>query len=445
MSGEPEETTAAATVRPRIYPMSREQETVWLDDLIFAGSSRYLEAWASRLIGHLDIDALEWAIGQVIARHEVLRSRLTEKDGEPVQIVTDPDHAQLLRLSCTAEAVPAELSRIVAEPLHLDEAPIRPWLLCLDQDESVLVVQFHHAAFDDWSLNIFRRELMHFYSARLHDRPADLEPLRMQAGEFAVAQRAEELDPAEIEYWRERVKAAPRSCTIPPDFPGPEELPHRAEYLLVEVSPELGQAVRAAGRALRTTPFTVFAGAMAGLLWQYGEQQEVIFGTPVSLRGTAADDDMIGFLTNLHPIRLAVSPEMSFRTLVNAAKTEVLAALEHRAVPYSTIVAMSRRGLAPDAPLCDVSLVLDDMRWEPFLLPGVTAETIRVPEQYAKYALHLILTADDDGGYTGAWNYDGEVYGAATMERVAGQFVQLLAHGVAAPDMPLGENAGSTT
>jgi non-ribosomal peptide synthetase component F len=210
------------------------------------------------------------------------------------------------------------------------------------------------------------------------------------------------------------------------------------------VSPELGQAARAAGRALRTTPFTVFAAAMAGLLWQYGEQEEVIFGTPVSLRGTAAVDGMIGFLTNLHPIRLAVSRDMSFRTLVTAAKAEILSAIEHRAVPYSTIVRMSRRGLDPDAPLCDVSLVLDDMSWEPFSLPELTAEPIRVPEQYAKYAVHLILKADDDGGYTGVWNYDAEVYGAATMARVAGEFVQLLSHCVAAPDLPLGDNAGST-
>ncbi|NEA33601.1 hypothetical protein G3I17_18290 [Streptomyces sp. SID13031] len=423
--------------------MSREQETVWLDDLIFDGASRYLEAWASRLTGRLDIGALEWAISQVIARHEVLRSRLTESDGEPVQIVTAAGRVQLAQLSCSPAALPAELSRIVAEPLDLNEAPIRPWLLSLTPDEFVLVVQFHHAAFDDWSLNILQRELMHFYSARVQDRPAELEPLRMQAGEFAVAQRAAGLDPQDLEYWRERVKAAPRSCTIPPDRPGSEELPHRAEFHLLEVSPELGQAVRAAGRALRATPFTLFAGAMAALLWQYGEQQEVIFGTPVSLRGTAADDGMIGFLTNLHPIRLAVSRDMTFRMLVNAAKAEVLSALEHRAVPYSTIVAMSRRGLDPGAPLCDVSLVLDDMRWEPFSLPELTAETIRVPEQYAKYALHLILTPSSDGGYTGAWNYDAEVYSAATMARAAGQFAQLLAHCVAAPDKPLGEIAGS--
>ena len=45
-------------------------------------------------------------------------------------------------------------------------------------------------------------------------------------------------------------------------------------------------------RALRTTPYTVFAAAMGALLWRYGEPEEVVFGTPVSLRGTAAVDGM---------------------------------------------------------------------------------------------------------------------------------------------------------
>jgi len=429
----------AVSTRPRIYPMTREQEALWLDDLVWDGPSRYLEAWANRLTGQLDIGALEWAISQVIVRHEVLRSRLTERDGEPVQIVTAPGPVQIRQLSCPPAALPAELSRIVAEPLDLNEAPIRPWLVGVSPDEFVLVVQFHHVVIDDWSLDIFQRELMHFYTARLLGRPPSLEPLRMQAGDLAVAQRAAGLDPTDLAYWRERVQAAPRSCTVPPDQPGPEELPHRAGRHLFGISPELGQTVRAASRALRTTPFSVFAGVMAALLWQYGEPEEVIFGTPVSLRGTAAVDSMIGFLTNMHPIRLAVSRDMSFRTLANAAKAEVLGAMEHRAVPHSAVVRMSRRGMDVDAPpLCDAAMVVDDMRWEPFSLPKVNAERIYVPATWAKFAVHLSLVADDDGGYAGHWNYDADVYHAVTVARVASQFTKLLAHCVAAPDEPLG-------
>jgi hypothetical protein len=424
--------------------MSCEQEALWLDDLVSDGPSRYLESWASRLAGQLDIGALEWAISQVIARHEVLRSRLTERDGEPVQIVAAPGPVHLEQLSCSPAALPAELGRIAAEPLDLSTTPIRPWLVSWSPDKFVLVVQFHHAVIDDWALNIFQRELMHFYSARLCGRRPSLEPLPVQAGDYAVAQRAAGIDLADLAYWQRRVKCAPASCTIPPDQPGPEELPHRAERSHFAVSPELGHAVRKASRALRATPFSVFAGAMAALLWRYGEPEEVIFGTPVSLRGSAAVDDMIGCLSNPLPLRLAVSRDISFRALTDAAKAEVLGAMEHRAVPYPELVRMTRIGVAADLPpLCDAALVVDDMRWEPFSLPRLAAERIYLPPGRAKFAVTFTLVAGDDGGYAGLCDYDSDVYHAATMTLAASQFTELLARCIAAPGEPLGQVLGS--
>jgi hypothetical protein len=328
----------------RVYPMSYEQESLWLEDSVSDGPSRYLASWACQLIGPLDIDAIEWALTQITARHEVLRSKLTTRDGELVQVVTSPRPVSVAQLSCARAALPAELSTITAEPLDLNAAPFRPWLLHLSPDEFVLVVQFHHAIVDDWALDVFQRELIRFYTARVLGRPASLEPLQMQVGDYAVAQRAARIDLTDVAYWRKRVQGAPQSCTIPPDRPRPEKLAHRAGQQLFRISPELGQAVRAVSRARRTTPYTVFAGAMTALLWQCGAHEEVIFGTPVSHRGAAAVDGMIGCLSDLLPLRLAVSRDTSFRALIDAAKAEVVGAMQHHAVPYSALIRMTRRG-----------------------------------------------------------------------------------------------------
>jgi hypothetical protein len=429
---------AAVGTRPRSYPMSREQESLWLDDVVSDGPSRYLEHWACTLSGPLDVDALEWALGQVIERHEVLRSRFTEIAGDPVQLVTDPAPVRLVRLACPPDDLAAELIRIAGVPLDLEETPLRPWLVEVAPDKCVLIVQLHHAVVDDWSLNVFQGELMHFYEARLAGRPAALEPLPMQAGDHAVAQRAAGLTSVDIEYWREKVHDAPRSCTVPPDRPAPAEEPHRATRYVFRIDPEVGRSVRAAGRALRTTPFTVFAGALAVLLWQYGEPDEVIFGTQVSQRGSVDLDNMIGYLANTLPIRLAVSRDATFRTLIDATKTAVLGALDHRAVPFSLLVQMTRRGMDLDVPpLCDAGLVVDDMRWEPFTLGPVTAERIYVPPARAKFALHFSLMSDDAGGYAAFCDYDSDLYFDSTMVQVADRFVAVLVHCAAALDKPL--------
>jgi hypothetical protein len=435
---------SAVTADPRVFPMTFEQEAMWLDDFVNDGESRHLEAWAVRLAGRLDVGALEWAISQIVARHEVLRSRLTEIDEKPVQIVTDPGPVRLAQVSCSAATLTAELSRIGTEPLDLDERPLRPWLVRLPGDEFILMVQFHHAVIDDWSLDIFQRELMHFYTARLAGRAGALEPLPMQVGEFAVAQRAAGVGEADLAYWRERVLDRPVSCTIPPDREGSDGPAHRAGWHWFGLDPELGRAVRAVGRALRTSSFTIFAGTTAVLLWAYGKADDVIFGTPVSSRGSAALDGMMGCFTNVHPLRLAVSPDMTFRTLAGAARAEVLGAIEHSVVPYSTIVRMSRLGSTLfGPPLCDVVIVVDDMGWEQFSLPGVSIEPVHPPAARAKFSLHFTLSADADGGFAGLLRYDAEIFDAATAARVADRFTELLAHCIAAPDEPLGGIPGS--
>lgn len=429
---------AAAGSRLRRYPMSREQEALWVDDQVAGGPSRYLEHWACTLSGPLDVDALEWALGQIVERHEVLRTRLTEDAGEPVQIVTDPAPVRLVRRARARPELPAELDRVVAEPLDLDEAPLRPWLIDVHAEQYVLVVQFHHAVIDDWALNVFQRELRQFYEFRTGDRALTQTPLPMQAGDHALAQRAAGLPPADLAYWTDLVRDAPRSCTIPPDRPGPVDQLHRNRRHTFRIDPEVIRSVRAVGRDLHATPFTVFAGAMAMLLWQYGWPDEVIFGAPVSLRGTADVDGMIGYLSNPLPIRLAVAPDTTVRSLIGATKSAVLGALAHRSVPYSQLVRMARVGSDVEAPpLCDVGLVVDDMHWEPFALGTVVARRIYIPPTTAKFSVNFSLMADDDGGYTGFCDYDADVFLATTMVRATERFGELLAHCAAGVDEPL--------
>jgi Condensation domain len=443
MSRDPGVGPGLAAAPEGTYPMSYEQESLWLGDQVNDAPSRYLESWACRLTGRLDVGAVEWAISQIAARHEVLRSQLTTRDGDLVQVVTPPRPVAVTQLSCCPAVLSAELTRITAEPLDIGAAPFRPWLVRVAAEEFVLAVQFHHTVVDDWALDVFQRELTHFYTARVLGRPASLEPLPMQVGGYAIAQRAAGLDLADVAYWRRRVQGAPAGCTIPPVRVRPDKGRHRAKQQLFRVSPELGRAVRAVSRARRTTPYAVFAAGMAVLLRQYADHDEVIFGTPVSHRGAAAVDGMIGCLSDLLPIRLAITSDTSFGALVHAAKAEVLAVLEHQAVPYSALRRMTRRGgTAAADPLCCTALVVDDMRWEPLSFPRITAQRVYIPPAGAKFDVCLTLVAADDGGYTGFCDYESDLYDPATMVHVATEFTELLASCTATQDEPIAKLPG---
>jgi hypothetical protein len=419
---------------PGTYPMTYEQESLWLDDHLRGEQSRYLESWACRLAGPLDVAAVEWAISQVVARHQVLRSRLTMLDEGLAQVVNPVSPVPLEILPCASAGLPAQLSWITDQALDLNESPLRPWLLRVAPGEFVLVVQFHHAVVDDWALAVFQAEFAEFYTARVLGRAVNLESLPMQSGDYAVAQRADGIDPRHVAYWRERLRNRPEASTIPPDRPRSRQQEHRGARQPFLVTPAVGQAVRATSRAQRSTPYVVFLASLAAVLWSHGERTEVIVGTPISRRGAAGVDRMIGCLTDLLPLRLSVSAGASLGTLISTSKAEVIAAMEHRAIPYAELVRMTRGRVGGPGPLCRIALVVDDMRQPPLSLPGIEAQRIYIPPGRAKFDVCLTLIADDEGGgYTGFCDYDADIYQAATMARITAQFTEALAHGTAAP------------
>lgn len=419
-----------AAMPDQVYPMTYEQEGLWLDDHLYAMPSRYLESWACRLSGQLDVSAVEWAIGQIVMRHEVLRSRLILQGNDLVQIVMPGHQVPLAQVSCTPSALPEELSRIVAEPLDLDRAPLRPWLIRISSEEYLLVVQFHHAVIDDWAFAIFEREFRELYTACVLRREPYLKPLSQQVGQYAVAQRAAGIDHADLAYWRTQVRGAPSSCTIPPDWPRPQSPRFRGRRHPFSLAWELTRLVSSVSRTMRTTPFTVFAAAMAALLAQESQNTEVIFGAPVSRRGAAAVSEMIGCMTDLLPIRLGVPLNTSFAALIGDARAAVLGALEHNAVPYAAVAREARRRPGADSlALCPTALVVDDAGWDKPPLPGLTTDAVYIPTGRSKFDLCVTLVRAGDG-YLGFIDYAAELYRAETVARIASQFIHILGCGL---------------
>jgi hypothetical protein len=422
---------AAAEAAPATYPMTFEQEGLWLDDHLGAGPSRYLESWVYRLRGPLDPDAVEWAIAGVVDRHEALRSRLTIEDGRPVQIVTPGAGARLERRFCPEDGLAEELSQTVSQPLDLDVSPVRATLLRVAEDDAVLAIQFHHAVVDDWALAILDREFGELYAARVQNRAPDLEPLPVQLGEYALTQRAAGVAEHDLRYWRDRLRQAPAGGSVPPDRPRPAGFAHRGAQVRFRVGDDTGRLVRRLARARRTTPFTVLLAALFALLHQYNADGEdaasdLIIGTPVSRRGAASLDGIIGYLTDLLPLRAEVRDDESFTDLVASVRAALLEAMAHRDLPYTELLARAvprkqRRG----SPLCPVVLVVDDAPRVPLNLPGLRAERLYVHPGTCKFDICLTLVIDGHG-YRGFLDYATSLYDPDTAERAAADFAALL-------------------
>ncbi|MCW3082474.1 amino acid adenylation domain-containing protein, partial [Segetibacter sp.] len=74
--------------RPQIIPTSFSQERLWFMDQL-EGSLEYNIPATLRLIGQLNISALERSLSAIVDRHEVLRTVFREQGGQPYQFIKE--------------------------------------------------------------------------------------------------------------------------------------------------------------------------------------------------------------------------------------------------------------------------------------------------------------------------------------------------------------------
>jgi hypothetical protein len=423
----------------RVFPVTYEQEAIWLHDRRDPALSIYLESWACRLRGAVDIAAAEWAVNQIAARHPALHSGV-EFDGERLVQVIHEDHAVVVeRLGRPEPDLTEALERLVRRPLEVRVSPWRATVLELAPDDVVLVIQFHHLVVDDWALAIFEQEFVEFYCARVAGRAARLAPLPLLPGEYAATQRAAGVDPALVAYWRENLRGAPGESTVPADQRPPGRPTNRGALVRFEINAAASDRLRAMARRWRVTPFVVLAAAVTALLHARNGSPDQVLGTTVSRRGQAGLDQMITCLTGVMPLRLQLRAEEGFGALVASARGVVAGALAHRDVPFSAILSGLRwpRNL-PRPPLCQVVLVVDDVPRCALELPGVRAERLHVHSGIVKVDLGLTLIKDGDC-YQGRLVYASDLFSPRAGQQIATDFRALLAALTAAPDRPLAD------
>ncbi|WP_157999590.1 condensation domain-containing protein, partial [Nitrospirillum viridazoti] len=71
----------------RTAPLSHAQERLWLLQRFNPADTAYNLTRAFRLRGPLDVAALGQALRAVAWRHAILRTRFTEGDGAPIQLI----------------------------------------------------------------------------------------------------------------------------------------------------------------------------------------------------------------------------------------------------------------------------------------------------------------------------------------------------------------------
>ncbi|MFC5666899.1 condensation domain-containing protein [Kitasatospora misakiensis] len=419
------------------FPQTFEQEALWIADQFMADPSPFLETWAQHITGPLDVPALERALAALVERHAVLRTRFTLGDDGPVQSVDPAGTVPLERLPWPGGDLHDTLRRAGQRPLDLSVSPARLTLYDRAPGEYVLLLQIHHVAVDDASLVLLDQELSALYTEQAGGAPAKLPPPGLTLGEHAVRARAAGIAPADLAFWAEFLDGAPALTHLPPR---PRPLAARrgsaCDTVRATVPADLGDALRTAARALRTTPHVLMSTCMA-VTAAAVNGEDVVIGSPVSRRGAPDLDEVFGCLTDLLPVRYRVPADATFSTVCAAAKRASLSVLRHRNVPYARLGGgvTRTRGVLSGAHLGRICLVLDQSpsRLE---LPGLRCERVHVGGASAKFDWLQYVVADGRGWDVRA-DYALDFFTADEAALVLRQWLTALAAAADDPDVPV--------
>jgi amino acid adenylation domain-containing protein len=423
-------------------PLSFAQERMWFLQRMSPASGAYNMAEALELDGPLDVEALRRAFEALVARHEVLRTRYPEVDGQPVQDVLPPTRFVLPVDDVAEDEARARIAADAAAPFDLRQAPpFRARLLRIAPERHVLLLNVHHIACDGWSWGVMMRELTLSYRAFAGGGEAALPELPVQYADYALWQRAWLNGDAvrrERAFWRERLAGAPALLELPYDRPRPAEADERGAAHHFAIAPAVVDAARELARREGATLYMVLLAAWSAVLHRWSGQTDVVVGSPVAGRALPEVEGLVGLFVNSLAVRTDLGGDPTFRALLARVREGTLQAYAHQDVPFEELVQELgvERSLS-HAPVFQVMFGLLNAPGEDLSLEGVQVRAL--PDAGGTARVDLTVQLEEQGdGLRGLAEYATALWDAATIERMMAHFAVLLRAAAAAPETPVG-------
>jgi amino acid adenylation domain-containing protein len=435
-----EEASAQIARRPQgtPAPLSFAQQRLWFIDQLTPGTPLYNIPAVVRMRGALDLDALERGVAEVVRRHEALRTSFGASDAQPAQFVAESADTRVpvtdLRGIADAAAREQEAGRLAAletlRPFDLATGPLwRTALFRLADEDHVMALTMHHIISDGWSMSVLIKEVATLYRAYASGRPSPLPEPLIQYADFAHWQRewltGEVLD-GQLGYWKRQLADAPPALELPSSRPRPALQTHRGATFNLAVPNATCEALKALGRREGATLFATLLAAFQTLLYRYTGQTDITVGTPVAGRTRAETEGLIGLFINTLVMRGRLAGDPTFRELLGRVRETVLEAHAHQDVPFEKLVeeVQPRRDMS-HTPLFQVMFILQNTPPAELALPGLQLSQMKVASETAKFDLTLMMS-EQGGDLTASFEYNTDLFDAASIARLGGHFRRLL-------------------
>lgn len=340
--------------RENSLPLSFQQQGLWFIDQLEPGSPAYNMPFGFKLLGELDVDALEKAIATIVSRHESLRTSFQQDDeGQPylnpeLCIFKLERHSTVLAEDASIDPfIKEELKREALTSFDLKTPPlIRVSLFRITSPEEAepiyaVIGCMHHIASDGWSLNVFMRELAVNYASFVSKKECPLPPLKVQYTDFAAWQRVHlsgDSFQRQLDYWVNQLNDLPPLLTLATDRLRPDVQTNNGARYEFKLESEFLNKVLAFCKLKEITPFMALMSAWQIVLSKWANQEKFCVGMPMLGRTKKELEPLIGFFINALLIRADVENNPTGHQIIGRVKETVLGAFSNQDIPLQLIL-----------------------------------------------------------------------------------------------------------
>ncbi|MCJ8274606.1 MAG: condensation domain-containing protein, partial [Psychrosphaera sp.] len=331
-----------------------------------------------------------------------------------------------------------------------EDLMLRCSFIRLSADEGVLLFNMHHIASDGWSMGLLVKEFWAQYQAILSGKPNLYQPLDIQYADYAQWQRdfvagiglTKGLYESQLNYWQQQLADLPQMHSLPLashlQSARPKEQTFNGATLSIKAKATTLLGLKQLAFEHNATLFMVLQGVFSLLLSRHSNFDDIVVGVPVANRPQTELEPIIGLFINTLVLRTDCSGNPSFIDFLQQVKTTNLDAQANQDVSFEQLVERLQpvRSTA-HAPLFQVLFSMDTNATTVLELPDVSLTPLVNSDAtgVSKYELTLNASETDLNGQLDlGFEYNTDLFDAASIEQMAQHFVCLLDGIVANPN-----------
>ncbi len=443
-----------------IYPLSPGQEAMWLIWKIAPESVAYNTFITAKIHAYLEIAVVNRVWQKIIEKHPILRTTYTSYEGKPVQQVNQQENFQVEVIDASdwrEEQLVEKIYAIADHPFNLEkDSVLRVNLFTRSAEEHILLLTMHHIAGDMWSYDLLLSEFQSLY-------PEEVEQFSQQQTETAPDSWNENKTYANFvqwqaamlsgnrgeklwQYWQQQLAGELPILHLLPDKPRPPVKTYQGASYIVKLDEQLTEKLRYLASASKTSLYQILLTAFYVQLYRYTNQTDILLCSPMRGRPGKEFKEIVGYFSNLTVLRVSVQENATFTELLAQVSKIVSQAQNHQDYPFSLLAEKLQPQRDPSrSPFSQVSFAWQAQTWcEPKNNSLHLQKSVlpMEPHLFGQQGGHLdlsLMVREAKGVIKLCWQYNTDLFDAATIERMAKHFERLLNSIVLNPQQPISQ------